>query len=87
MAYIKNNTTSICDRLEVGYLKNRDGKVTNTYLFIHTTIDLTNNIATSITYTVKCFDDPKTFGYFYKEFTTYEEAKIAYDALFVNHVE
>lgn len=88
MSYIdKNNNTALGSILEVGVIRNAKGQTANSYLSVCTLLNVTTNTLSSLSYTVECFENKETLGYFYKTYTNYAEAKKAYDDLSLNHVE
>lgn len=88
MSYIdKNNKLSICEKIHLGYIKNKDGKTTNPYLFAHGKLDLTTNKINDVSYSVQAFDNKETVGYHRSEHTNYADAKLEYDKLFEHHIE
>jgi hypothetical protein len=88
MAYIdKNNCISLCNSIHLGYIKNKDGKTTNPYLFIHTTMNLNTNQVTNTMYSVQAFENKETIGYHRSKHDNYADAKKEYDKLFNYHIE
>ena len=82
MAYVdKNNNISSSSILELGVVKNTKNQTANSYLSVYTVLNVITNTVSTVTYTVGCFDNKETEGYFYKQYSTYAEAKVAFDAL------
>ena len=68
-------------------MRNIEGKTTNPSLYAGVIINVITGEAVKIYYSVQCFENKETKGYFYETYTNYTEAKKAYDDLFLNHVE
>jgi hypothetical protein len=85
---MKNNTVSLCTSLHLGYLRISDNSkyyITNPYLWYNATLDITTNEVKDGYYTVTAFDHKDIPGYHRSRHDNYEDAKKAYDALFLLH--
>jgi hypothetical protein len=88
MAYInKENEVSVCESLQLGYIKNKDGKTANPSLYLHAKINLTSNEVSDVSYSVQCYNNVDIFGYHRSEHDNYNDAKEAYDRLFDNNIK
>ena len=83
----EKGTISICESIEMGYIKNKDGRTTNPYLWLHGTMNLKTNKISKVFYSVTAFNEKETLGYHRSQHKTYDNAKAAYDKLFVYHTK
>ncbi len=80
------NTALVSNTLELGYIKNKDGKVTNPTLYLFANIDLSTNMVSNVRFHVNSFENKSTYGYCREIYHTYQEAKEVYDKLFNYHI-
>lgn len=87
MSYInKENKIHLCDHVNLGYIKNKDGFTTNPTVFVHCNLDVVTNECNNVYYTVSAFEKETTYGYHRSTHNNYESAKEQYDKLFEYHV-
>lgn len=73
--------SAIC---EVGFIRNKDNIIANVYLSIYTSFNIKTNQYDKPTFTVKAFENPNTYGYHTSTWDNYNDARKAYDDLFVD---
>lgn len=83
----KENKIHLCERVNLGYIKNKDGVTTNPTIFVHCYLNVITNECSNVYYNVSAFEKETTIGYHRSSHINYQDAKEQYDKLFEYHVE